>query len=169
MLKQQQVQTGFTWISLLIVLTILGGLLTAGASTWQHTRITQAKRVLFHDIARALAFSRTEAFLRGKTLALLPLDTQNHNWALGIQLQLLDNKISDKASDKIHRWLSWHMSKHIHLTWHGFQGPDKVIVNTRPESLAMNGYFLLEGPRLLPERWIVNRFGRIRVLRKHVA
>ncbi|MDX2345511.1 MAG: hypothetical protein QNK11_01355, partial [Legionella sp.] len=92
--------------------------------------------------------------------------TQTNNWASGIQLQQ-DNK----ASNPIHKW-SWHGFKNIQLTWHGFLGQDKLTVSAKSESLAMNGYFLLEPVKnkdFLPERWLVNRFGRIRVLRKHVA
>ena len=160
MIKHQQ--TGFTWISTLIVLAILGGLFIEGASLWKASRIQAAKRVLFHDLARALAFARTEAFLRGEALALSPSNTGN-NWAAGIKLQSENNSLS-----QAHTW-QWHVPHSIQLTWHGFRGRDKLVVSHASESLAMNGYFVLEMPAETPEKWVVNRFGRMRVLRKHVA
>jgi type II secretory pathway pseudopilin PulG len=166
MLKQRHTQTGFTWISLLAILVILGSLLVAGASNWRHACVLQAKRVLFNDIARALAFSRTEAFLSGNNLVLQPLDKQSNNWALGIHLQTEKEPLCE-----IHRW-PWEVSRQIKLTWHGFLGQNKLVVSAKPESLAMNGYFLLEpidGQAFSSEKWVVNRFGRMRVLRKHVA
>ena len=151
----KQTQTGFTWLSTLIVLAILGGLLMEGPSLWKASRIQTDKRVLFHDVARMLAFSRTEAFLRGETLELLPLSVTN-NWAEGIRLS------------QIHTW-QWQMPEGMKLTWHGFLGQDKLVVSDLSESLAMNGYFLLEIPAQVAEKWVVNRFGRMRVLRKNVA
>ncbi len=128
-----------------------------GVPYWQNTRITQEKRILFNDIARALAFARAEAFLRGETLELLPLQPQSNHWNLGIKLQL-----ENKPSEIIHQW-PWHFSKNIQLTWHGFRGQDKLIVSSKPESLAINGYFLLKTSETLSERWVVSRFGRIRL------
>ncbi|MCH9755707.1 MAG: hypothetical protein K0U37_00750 [Gammaproteobacteria bacterium] len=155
-------QTGFTWISVLITLVVLGGLVTEGAQHWQAWRMIQGTRVMFYDLTRALAFARTEAFLREETLVLLPSDI-SHNWALGIQLQSEYHPLF-----KVHAW-QWHVPQGIALTWHGFRGQDKLVVSHAPESLAMNGYFLLEVPKRVSEKWVVNRFGRMRVLRKHVA
>ncbi len=153
--------TGFTWFSILFVLSIVGGLLVQGASLWEASRIQIAKRVLFHDMTRILAFARTEAFLRGETLVILP--DSNQNWAMGLKLQA-DNPLSCQ----IHTW-RWHIPQSMKLTWHGFLGRDKLLISHKPEHLVMNGYFLLEGLSGVSEKWVVNRFGRMRVLRKHVA
>lgn len=153
-MKKKQ-QTGFTWVSTLIVLLIVGGLFTQGAYHWKVWRVRQMKRVLFHDIERALAFARNTAFLRGETLILSPSNTEN-NWALAIKLQT-----QNKQSVDIHAW-QWHFKEHVQLTWHGFLGQDKLIISHRAESLAMNGYFILEGPFFSAEKWVVNRFGRIK-------
>ncbi|MCH9717501.1 MAG: hypothetical protein K0U24_04075 [Gammaproteobacteria bacterium] len=158
----QQERKGFTWISLLTILVILSMLLMAGASHWATWRVKQAKHVLFHDIARALAFTRAEALLRGETLELSPVDFTG-NWALGIRLYPIDEK-----NTAIKTW-QWQLPDGMQLTWHGFLGQDKLVVNAKPESLAMNGYFLLENTRLGSEQWVVSRLGRMRVLRKHVA
>jgi hypothetical protein len=153
---------GFTWISLLTILVILSALLMEGASHWTIWRVKQAKHVLFHDIARALAFARAEALLRGETLELAPLDFTG-NWALGIRLYPVHQK-----NTAIQTW-QWQLPDGIQLTWHGFLGRDNLVVSAKPESLAMNGYFLLESTRLGSEQWVVSRLGRIRLLRKHVA
>ncbi|MDF1677602.1 MAG: hypothetical protein P1U32_02775 [Legionellaceae bacterium] len=157
----QNKHAGFTWLSTLLVLAIVGGLLMQGASLWRASRIQTARRVLFHDMTRILAFARTEAFLRGETLAILP--DSNQNWAVGLKLQA-----SNPVSLQIHAW-RWHMPQGMKLTWHGFLGRNKLLVSHKPEHLAMNGYFLLEGLSGVSEKWVVNRFGRMRVLRKHVA
>lgn len=139
----------------MIVLTIVGILSIQGVSSWHQWRRAQSIRVLQHDIARALAFARNEAFLRGETLELTPL-SPTHNWAEGIML------------DHIQTW-EWHIPMSIKLTWHGFRGNDRLVVSHLSESLAMNGYFLLEVPAKTPEKWVVNRFGRLRIPGKQVA
>jgi Tfp pilus assembly protein FimT len=157
-------QAGFTWISVLIVLSVLGGLLTAGAPHWTSFRERRAKKIVFHEISQMLAFARTEAFLRGKTLRLSPMHPTG-NWVCGVQLQP-SKYLSDEVSDKIR---IWYFPENAQLTWHGFLAQDNLLIAAVPDRLAMNGYFLFEAAHTLPERWVVNRFGRIRVLRKHVA
>lgn len=158
----QQEKNGFTWISLLTTLVILSILLMTGASHWTVWRLKHAKHVLYNDLARALAFARAEALLRGETLELAPADVTK-NWALGIRLYSIHEQ-----NAAMQTW-QWQPPHGMQLTWHGFLERDKLKVSAQPESLAMNGYFLLESTRLGSEQWVVSRLGRIRVLRKHVA
>lgn len=144
---------------MLITLAIIGGLFTEGIIHWQRWRVVQAKRVLFQDISRAFAFGRLEASLRGEALVLKPL-AETHNWANGIGLY-----VSNKKATKCLRVWSWHYPK-LKLTWHGFRSKNQVMMSRSPEQLAMNGYFLVEAPGFVSQRWTVNRFGTMRALRK---
>ncbi len=156
----KKVQKGFTWVSLLTVLVILGILSTEGISSW-HTWCTEHKiHVLQHDISHALVFARNEAFLRSETLVLGPSEESN-NWALGTVLQ-------SQTNDLVHSW-QWQLPKDIVLTWHGFLGSDKLVISHTSEHLAMNGHFLLERAGKASKKWVVNRFGRLRVSIKQVA
>ena len=148
---------GLTWVEVLVTLAILGVLLVAGISHWRGLQIQQAERRLLSDVGRVLAFARNQAFLQGETLVLLPRFSAD-NWSSGMILQ--------QGSTQQHAW-HWHHPG-VRLTWHGFLGNDKLVVAHSPAKLAMNGYFLLETGRSHSTRWVVNRFGRIRALRKHV-
>ena len=160
--KQQH--AGLTWIEVLVTLAILGILLVAGVTHWRGLQKQQAERRLFNDVGRVLAFARNQAFLQAETLVLLPR-VASEGWSSGMVLKL-KTAILDESAPQLHVW-RWHYSG-VHLSWHGFLGDDALVVDHSPAKLAMNGYFLLETAHTNQARWVVNRFGRIRVLRKHV-
>ena len=156
---------GLTWVEVLATLTILGILLAAGIPSWRALQTQQAERRLLHDVERALAFVRNQAFLRAETLVLLPR-VASEGWSSGMVLEAKQHTSDAHNTERLHEW-RWHDSR-VHLSWHGFLGDDALVVAHSPAKLAMNGYFLLENSGSHPTRWVVNRFGRIRVLRKHV-
>ena len=160
--KQQHV--GLTWIEVLVTLAILGILLLAGVSHWRGLQAQQTERRLFSDVGRVLTFARNQAFLRSETLVLLPR-VASEGWSSGMVLEIKKHTQDEKAQ-RLHEW-RWHDSG-VQLSWHGFLGDDALVVAHSPAKLAMNGYFLLETAHSNQVRWVVNRFGRIRVLRKHV-
>ncbi len=161
--KKPQV-AGFTWVSVLAVLAILGGLCVSGSAHWQTISYLHAKRVLREDISRAIVFSKALASAEETALTLRPLlSGTDVNWASGMVLSF-----AHRPLDVIYTW-SWRWPSIMTLTWHGFQGENQLGVSASADSLAMNGYFLLEARGRVAERWVVNRFGQIRVLRKHVA
>jgi hypothetical protein len=165
MLGRRNTQVGFTWVELLITLAMLGMLICAGVRSWPLLRATHIKHVMLHDMTRAFAFARTEAFLSTETLVFLP-QLASGDWSSGMVLQPEESEHSVMLGVARHVW-HWHRAR-IHLTWHGFRGTHDLIVSHIPHRLAMNGYFLVDVQGLPVERWVVNRFGRIRVLRKHV-
>jgi prepilin-type N-terminal cleavage/methylation domain-containing protein len=165
MVERRNTQVGFTWVELLVTLAMLGILLSVGVGSWPRLRATQIKHAMLHDLARAFAFARTEAFLSAETLVFLPKRASG-DWSSGMVLQPETSERHVMSGDARHVW-HWHNAR-IHLTWHGFRGTHDLVVSHIPHRLAMNGYFLVDVQGLSVERWVVNRFGRIRVLRKHV-
>jgi len=155
---------GLTWVEVLVTLAILGILLSAGVSHWRALQAKHVERRLLNDIARVLTFARNQAFLQAETLELRPR-VATEGWSSGMVLEF-KNKTQSEHKQCLHTW-RWHVPG-AHLTWHGFLGDEAIIIAHSPARLAMNGYFLLETPHATPTRWVVNRFGRIRALRKHV-
>lgn len=153
--QSRSYQTGLTWIELLVTLAICGVLLSVGTPSLKTWYVTQSKYRMLEDMKRGLAYARTEAFLQGETLVLRPTQGST-DWSSGMQLQ------SEKDSKIQHVW-HWR-TMGMHLTWHGFLKSEGLIISPNPGRLAMNGYFLLESSSVSPERWVVNRFGRIRVM-----
>ncbi|NCT56125.1 MAG: type II secretion system protein [Legionella sp.] len=160
----KQHHAGLTWVEVLVTLAILGILFSAGVSHWRGLQTNQAERRLLSEIGRVLIFARNQALLRSETLVLRPR-VASESWSSGMVLEL-KNPTSDGDPQKLHTWY-WHAPGAC-LTWHGFRGDDALVVDHRPAQLAMNGYFLLEKPDSDQTRWVVNRFGRIRALTKHV-
>lgn len=157
--RARQGYAGLTWVEALVTLAILSVLFSAGVSHWRGLQTKEAERRLFNDIERALVFARNQAFLRSETLVLRPR-VASEGWSTGMVLEL-KSLTSDGQSQTLHTW-RWH-APGMCLTWHGFRGNDALVVDDSPAKLAMNGYFLLEKPGSDQIRWVVNRFGRIRV------
>jgi prepilin-type N-terminal cleavage/methylation domain-containing protein len=154
--KQQH--AGLTWVEVLVTLAILGILLSAGVPSWRALQTQQAERRLLNDVERVLVFARNQAFLRGEALVLLPR-VASEGWSSGMVLEL-KNTLGAHV-EQLHTW-RWHYPS-MHLTWHGFLGDDALVVAHSPARLAMNGHFVLEKENTPPRRWVVNRFGTIRV------
>lgn len=165
MVERRNTQVGFTWVELLITLAMFGILVSVGVGSWPLLRARHIKHVMLHDMTRAFAFARTEAFLGAKTLVFLPKRASG-DWSSGMVLQPEEPEHRVMLNVARHVW-HWHDAG-VHLTWHGFQGTHDLVVSHVPHRLAMNGYFLVDVQGLPLEQWVVNRFGRIRVLRKHV-
>lgn len=155
---------GLTWVEVLVTLAILGVLLVAGESHWRGLQTKQAERRLLNDVGRVLTFARNQAFLQAETLVLLPR-VASEGWSSGMVLKPKTVRLNG-CTPELHVW-RWHYPG-VHLSWHGFLGNDALVVDHSPAKLAMNGYFLLETTHSNQARWVVNRFGRIRALRKHV-
>jgi len=161
-LKRQNL--GVTWVEVLVTLAILGVLLASGMSHWRGLQAQHAERRLFHDLGHILAFARNQAFLRAETLVLLPR-VASEGWSSGMVL-VFQNTTLEAHAQPLHTW-RWRYPN-VHLSWHGFLGEDTIIIAHNPAKIAMNGSFLIKINHLEQKRWVVNRLGRIRVLRKHV-
>ncbi len=161
--KQQHAD--LTWVEVLVTLAILGVLSSAGVSLWRGSQTNQAERRLLNDVERVLVFARNQAFLQAETLVLRPR-VASEGWSSGMVLER-KHDAQDGHAQRLHTW-RWHDAS-VRLSWHGFLGDHALVIDHRPAKLTMNGYFLLEKTNSNQKvRWVVNRFGRIRVLRKHV-
>ncbi len=157
-------QPGYTLIELLLVLTIIGVILTASLASWHTTQLAYIKRNVLRDITHALYMARSEAILNAETFIFSPINASS-DWSSGMMLHQATNASVTQATAR----QVWHWpDKRLHLSWHGFQGDKQIVVSHVPHRLALNGYFLVNIKGFPTERWVVNRFGRIRVLRKHV-
>ena len=160
----KQPYAGLTWVEVLVTLAILSVLLSAGVSHWRGLQTKYAERRLLSDVARVLAYARNQALLQAETLVLLPR-VASEGWSSGMVLKL-KHPTQEGQAQRLHTW-RWHYPN-LSLSWHGFLDDDALVIEYRPAKLAMNGYFLLKKSGSNQTRWVVNRFGRIRVLRKHV-
>lgn len=65
-------EQGFTWVSLLMGLSLLGCLFSEGLSFWRHFQVSHAKQVLLNQITHDLTATKLKAYVRGEVLKLSP-------------------------------------------------------------------------------------------------
>ena len=150
---------GLTLIELLISLAIMATVLCFSLPLFHSMQTQHDRNRLIKDITNVLQFARIQAFLRGETLVLAPLDSVK-DWSYGIHLFVREgNSWPPKNKEELHEW-RWKPGG-THLSWHGFQSKDYLVIDSDLSRLALNGYFLMEEGGVLPEKHTVNRFGRV--------
>ena len=150
---------GFTLFESLWVLLIITLLFCAGLSSIRSMTLMKKPVVLLNDLTRMLQFSRTQATLRGETLALRPL-ASNNNWADGAVL-FVDNKthrpISSTQVIYVFHWRHTGTS----MVWHGFASKDYILIYPSLNHLAMNGYFDFKTAQNELKKICVSRLGEL--------
>ena len=126
-------------------------LLCLSVPLFQTTQTQNARYRLTQELTEVLQFARLQAFLRGETLVLAPLD-KSKNWSQGLHLFV------QKSKEDLQEWHWKHNG--IQLSWHGFQSNDYLMIDSDLSRLALNGYFLIEDGSLPPEKIILNRLGK---------
>ena len=150
---------GLTLMELLISLAIMATVLCLSAPLFHCMQAQHDRNRIINEITNVLHFARIQAFLRGETLVLAPLDSLK-DWSYGMQLFVREgNAWPPQNKEKLHEW-GWQPGV-THLSWHGFQSKDYLVIDSDLSRLALNGYFLMQERGSLPEKYTVNRFGRV--------
>ena len=150
---------GFTLFESLWVLLIITVLFCVGLSSIRSMTLMKKPVVLLNDLTRMLQFSRTQATLRGETLALRPL-ASNNNWAAGATL-FVDNKTHSTTNTAkvlhVFHWKYWGES----IAWHGFTSNEYLLIAPDLKQLAMNGYFELRIHQNKLKKICISRLGEL--------
>ncbi|AHE67333.1 GspH/FimT family pseudopilin [Legionella oakridgensis] len=151
---------GLTLIELLIGLAFLAMVLCCCIPSLDKNYQENQLQIVVVQIKNILQFARTQALLRGQTLALTPLPDAN-DWKKGMIL-FVDNPrhLYSQNSEIIHEW-HWNHSAEVDVLWQGFQSRHYLLFSPTLRQSTLNGYFLIKNKRI-QQKLIVNRFGKVR-------
>ena len=141
---------GFTWIELLMSLTLFALLLLMGIPYTTHFLQKNQAEVIKDEIKSAIRFSRLRALSEGQDLVLMPMAASN-DWSGGMQLM--------KRGLRIFEW-HW-ASPQIHVRWQGFQSNHFLRFAADVSRYATNGSFFIQSPSRPVVTLVVNRLGRV--------
>ena len=95
---------GLTLIELLMTLAIMAMVLLVSLPVFHAIQTQQDRTRLTNDITNVLQFARLQAFLRGQTLVLAPLDAAK-DWSYGMHLFVREgDSLPPKNKEELHEW-----------------------------------------------------------------
>ncbi|WP_133127439.1 GspH/FimT family pseudopilin [Legionella nagasakiensis] len=151
---------GLTLIELLATLALMAFVLLCCIPSMDKSHKKNQLVFMVDQLKNNLQFARTQALIRGETLALTPLPGAN-NWRQGMML-FVDNPehVYSPGSKIIHEW-HWNYPSEWEILWQGFQSSHYLLFSANIRQSAANGHFIVKD-RKTQYQLIVNRFGKVR-------
>jgi prepilin-type N-terminal cleavage/methylation domain-containing protein len=144
-------RNGFTFMELLIVLTLAGILLTYCLVNASALGVKNEKRVFMDEVIGVVQYARLQALVLGEPVSLMPLDSQG-DWSKGVQLVT--------TQTLIRQWPWRH--KLWRLEWKGAHAAHKIMFSPSLSQAMSNGRFVFTQPAGLGRGVLVmNRLGRL--------
>lgn len=146
---------GFSFLEILVTLSILGILFIISISTYLTKK--NEPQVLIDNIKRAVQYAKVQAVIRGHPVYLSPLNP-TLDWGSGMTLTELNEETN--KMQLLHQW-QWHY-RSWRVVWSGANSAGNIRLSNNPMTAISNGTFVLTNmhtnERIL---LVLNRLGRI--------
>ncbi|KTC89028.1 pilus assembly protein [Fluoribacter dumoffii] len=150
---------GFTFLELLITMTLFIGLSTIGIASYTYFINKNEQQTLIDELRIAIQYAKIQAVIMGKPVSLMPLEGAS-DWSKGIVLCHLNKRTNQL--ERIYQW-QWHHLR-LSLSWEGTGSRNKLTFSNFPGQAISNGHFILVNKIYHTQtKLILNRLGRIRI------
>lgn len=153
-------------MEILVCFAIVIGLLVAGVPLardfWGRNQVDTRVNTMIN----AIKYAQIQARLKNQELVLQSLSGKQ-GWSKGMRLfvDLNHNRRFDRQDSLIREW---HWGSKVLITWQGFSSDNYLLFTPQLSKAALSGHFkigLIEDKAKGGKKIVINRFGRIRVLR----